>query len=155
MKQYFKSFANKSNSQEHPFLHSLQYDPKEVSFNKLNFFGFRLADDKNALMLSTTIIFAFLCSHYGFLYYFEMLSFLSSNNTPGRVSPYQISSSFDMYFKQNSKNHNFQFFIHFLELLWSKTWNQFPAEVIPWSPMFLDVLAVFHVAWKNQESCEF
>ena len=97
VKQYLKSFANKSNSQEHHFLHSLQYDPQEVSFNKLNFFHFRLADDKNDLMLST-IIFAFLCSHYGFLYYFEMLSFLSSNNTPGRVFPYQISSLFDMYF---------------------------------------------------------
>ena len=28
------------------------------------------------------------------------------------------------------------------------------AELITWSPMFLDFRTVFHIFWKNQESCE-
>ena len=47
MEQYFKSLANKSNSQESPFLHLLQYNPKEVRvLTELLFFSFGLADQK-------------------------------------------------------------------------------------------------------------
>ena len=45
---------------------------------------------KNPLMQPATYVFVFLRSHNEFLYYFEMLSFLSSNNTPGRIYPCQI-----------------------------------------------------------------
>ena len=57
-----------------------QYDPKEVRvLTNLIFFSFGLADDQ--------ISFNAACNNYGFLYYFEMLSFLSSANTPARASP--------------------------------------------------------------------
>ena len=39
-------------------------------------------------------------------------------------------------------------------LLRSKFWNHFHAEIIPWSPIFLDFLTVLYMVWKNQESCE-
>ena len=43
----------------------------------------------------------------------------------------------------------------FLEnLLQSKFWNHFQAEIIPSSLLFFYFLAVFHMVWKNQESCE-
>ena len=43
----------------------------------------------------------------------------------------------------------------FLEnLLQNKFWNHFHAEIIPWSPMFLDFLTTFHMVWKNQQSFE-
>ena len=42
----------------------------------------------------------------------------------------------------------------FLEnLLWSKFWNHFQAEMFPRAP-FLDFLVVFHLVWKNQENWE-
>ena len=102
VEQYFKSLASKSNSRTSrtPFMDFLEYDPKEVRvLINFFFFSFRLADDKNPLMLPVRIFFAFLHSHSGFFYYFEMLSFFSSNNTPERVSSCQISSLLDMYFK--------------------------------------------------------
>ena len=47
------------------------------------------------------------------------------------------------------------FFFFFVEnLLWSKFSNYFQAEIILWSPMFLDFLTAFYTAQKNQESCE-
>ena len=39
-------------------------------------------------------------------------------------------------------------------LLQSKFSNYFQAEIIPWSPMFLDFLTAFHMVLMNQESCE-
>ena len=39
-------------------------------------------------------------------------------------------------------------------LLQSKFWNHFQAEIIPCSLMFLDFLTVFHMVWKNQGSCK-
>ena len=39
-------------------------------------------------------------------------------------------------------------------LLKSKFWNHFQAEIIHWNPMFFNFLAIFHMFWKNQESCE-
>ena len=39
-------------------------------------------------------------------------------------------------------------------LLQSKLNNYFQAEIIPWSPMFLDFLTEFHMVYKNQGSCE-
>ena len=52
------------------------------------------------------------------------------------------------------KTMNFGFSAIFCNLLWSKFWNHFQAEIIPWSPMFLNFLTVFHMVWKSQESCE-
>ena len=46
---------------------------------------------------------------------------------------------------------------HFSAIFWnwlcSKFWNHFQAKIIPWNPMFWDFLKVFHIIWKNQESC--
>ena len=39
-------------------------------------------------------------------------------------------------------------------LLCSKFWNYFPAEIIPRSPPIIDFLIAFHMVWKNQESWE-
>ena len=39
-------------------------------------------------------------------------------------------------------------------LLQSKFWNRFKAEVIPWSPILLHFLTAFCMVSKNQESCE-
>ena len=52
------------------------------------------------------------------------------------------------------KTINFHFSTIFLNLLWSKFWNHFQEEIVLWNPMFLDFLKVFHMVWKNQESCE-
>ena len=52
------------------------------------------------------------------------------------------------------KTINFSFSAIFCNLLGSKSWKHFQAEISPWSPMFLDFLTVFHMVWKNQESCE-
>ena len=109
---------------------------------------------KSPLMQPATIYFWIFCSHYGFLYYFEMISFLSSNNTPARASPGNRSSWLEMYFKWNKALKTIKFFSStiFWNLLWSKFWNIFQAEIIPWNPMFLDFLTVFYMVWKNQES---
>ena len=59
---------------------SVYYNHKEVRvLTNLFFFSFRLADDQKSFNAA--------CNNYGFLYYFEILSFLSSNNTPARASP--------------------------------------------------------------------
>ena len=43
----------------------------------------------------------------------------------------------------------------FLEnFLWSQFGNHFQVEITPQSPLFFYFLTVFHVVWKNQESCE-
>ena len=43
----------------------------------------------------------------------------------------------------------------FLEnLLLSKFWNHFQAEIIPWSPIFLDFLWASSKVWKNEKSCQ-
>ena len=52
------------------------------------------------------------------------------------------------------KTINFCFSVIFWNLLWSKFWNHFQAEIIPWNPMFLHFLTVFHMVWKNKESYE-
>ena len=49
---------------------------------------------------------------------------------------------------------NFSFSSIFCNLLWRKFWNHLQAEIIPWSPMFLDFLPVLHMVWKSQENCE-
>ena len=85
-----------------------------------------------------------------------MLSFLSSNNTPGRVSPvkYHLCSICTSNKNKTLKTINFSFPGIFSNLLWSKFWNHFQVEIIPWSLMFLDFLTVFHMVWKSQENCE-
>ena len=56
--QYFKSLANKSNSQESPFLHFLQFDPKEVRvLTNIIFFSFGLADDQKPFNVACNNIF--------------------------------------------------------------------------------------------------
>ena len=60
VEQYYKSLANKSNSQESPFLHFLQYDPKEVRvLTDLIFFSFGLADDQKSFNATCNIFFFF------------------------------------------------------------------------------------------------
>ena len=102
VKQYFKSLAKKSNPQEPPFLHiffSAYIILRKWEF-LLNFFSFRLADDEKSFNAACkNIILHFFAAIMDFFILFEMLSFLSSNNTPGRVSPCQIQSLLDMYFK--------------------------------------------------------
>ena len=56
--QYFKSLANKSNSQESPFLHFLQFDPKEVRvLTNIIFFSFGLVDDQKPFNVACSNIF--------------------------------------------------------------------------------------------------
>ena len=85
-----------------------------------------------------------------------MLSFLSSNNTPGKVFPIKYHLCWICTSNKNKtlKIDNFGFSVIFCNLLRSKFWNLFQAEIIPWSPMFLDFQTVFHMVWKSQESCE-
>ena len=94
-------------------------------------------------------------SHYGLLY-FEMLNFLSSNNAPTEfpLIKYHLCSICTSNKNKTLKTINFVFSAIFCNLLWSKFWNHFQAEIIPWSPMFLHFLTVFHMVWKRQESCE-
>ena len=84
------SLENKRNSLEPPILAcSSVWSWRSESFDKLNFLSFGLADDQKSFNAACNSIFLhFLSSHYGFLHYFEMFSFLSSNNTPGRVHIY-------------------------------------------------------------------
>ena len=90
----------------------------KLTVSNLMFFSFGLADDQKSFNAACNNIFlAFLSSHYGFLHYFELFSFLSSYITQGRNPPCQTSSSLDMYFqlKYSSKNHKIKFFNHFVE----------------------------------------
>ena len=95
-----------------------------------------------------------MCSHYGFLY-FEMSSFLSSNNTPGRVSPSKILSLLNKRWKSEfhvwlvSRSPKFGCFLE--NVLWSYFGNHFQTEIVPESPLFFYFLRVFHMVWKNQE----
>ena len=97
-------------------------------------------------------------NHYGFLYFEMLVSFLFSNNTPRRVSP--LSNIIFVWYvlqtiiNKTLKTINFRFSVIFCNLLWIKFWSHFQAEIIPWSPMFLDFLTVFHMVRTNQESCE-
>ena len=99
MEQYFKSLANKRNSQEPPFLRFLQYDPKQVRVLTDLFFLVLDQQIKNPLMQHATIYFCIFVQPLWISYYFEMLkSFLSSNNTPARAYPCNISW-LEMHFK--------------------------------------------------------
>ena len=81
------------------FLHFPQYDPEEVRvLANLFFLLFDYQIIKNPLMLPA-YIFAFFSRHFRFLHYFQMFSFLASNNPSERVSFCRISSLLDMYFK--------------------------------------------------------
>ena len=42
----------------------------------------------------------------------------------------------------------------FCNLLWSKFWNHFQAEIILSSPLLFYFLKAFYMVWKCQESCE-
>ena len=88
--------------------------------------------------------------------YFETLSFISSNNTPGRVPPvkYHLCWICDSNKNKTLKTTNFCFSAILCNLLCSRFWNHSQAEISPWSPMFLNFLKVFHMLWKNQESYE-
>ena len=110
---------------------------------------------KNPSMQLQQYNFAFLHSHYGLLY-FEMLNFLSSNNTPREfpLAKCHLCSICTSNKNKTLKTINFVFSAIFCNLLWSKFWNHFQAEIIPWSPLFWDFLTVFHMVWKHQESCE-
>ena len=69
-------------------LYFLQYDHKKVRvLTNLIFFSFGLVDDQKSFNAACKNVFLqFLSSHYEFLNYFEMFSFLSAYN-PGRVPP--------------------------------------------------------------------
>ena len=64
--QHFKSIANKSNSQELPFLYFLQYDPKEVRVlkkkKKFFFWIFWLADYQKSFNAVCNNIFLHICA---------------------------------------------------------------------------------------------
>ena len=101
-------------------------------------FSFGLAEIKNPLMLPATIYFWIL-----------MFSFLSSNNTPIKYYLCWICTSNK---DKALKTIKFSFSAFLWNLLRSKFWNHFQAEIIPWSPIFLDYFPiVFHMVWKNQE----
>ena len=103
---------------------------KKWEFWQTYFFSFGLEDDQKSFIYGRLQqhIFAFLNNHYGFPSYFEMLSYLAFNNIPRKVS--------------------------LCNLLCSKFWTYFQAEMIPKNLMFLDFLTVFLMVWKNQESCD-
>ena len=42
----------------------------------------------------------------------------------------------------------------FENLLLRKFWKHFQAEIIPWSPIFLDFLLASSKVWKNEDSCQ-
>ena len=70
----------------------LHYGLAEVRvLTNLIYFSFGLADDQKSFNAA--------CNHYELYDYCKMISFLSSNNTLGRVSTFQISSLLDVYFK--------------------------------------------------------
>ena len=93
MEQYFKSLASKSNSQESPFLHFFfsTYNPKVVTvFTKLIFLVLGLQMIKNHLKEQATVLIRIFAQPIWislFLFFFFILkTFISSSNTPGRVS---------------------------------------------------------------------
>ena len=99
--------CKKSNSQEPPFLHFFYlfvfsiYNPKVLANLISLVLGLQMI--KNPLMQPAAILFCIFAHPLWislFLNFFFILkSFLSSNNTPGRVSSGQIPSLLDMYFK--------------------------------------------------------
>ena len=72
-----------------------------------------------------------------------MFSFLSSNSTPGRGSTFQISSLLECTSNKNKalKTIKFSFSAILWNLLWSKFWNHFQAEIIHW--IFFEILIFF------------
>ena len=101
----FKSLAKKSNSEEPRFLHFFSiYNPKEVTvlINLISLvLGLRMI--KNLLMHPATVLYCIFAQPLWIslflIFFFIFKNFLSSNNTPGRVSCCQISSLLDLYFK--------------------------------------------------------
>ena len=105
VEQHFKSLANKSSSKNpNSCIFFSIYNPKEVTVLKnliSLFLDFQMV--KNPLMQSATIFFCIFAQplwiSFFLNFFFILKSFISSNNTPGRVSSCQISSLLDMYFK--------------------------------------------------------
>ena len=62
MEQYFESLANKCNSQEHPFLYFLEYDPKEMRVLTNLIFSFGLADDQKSFNGTCNYVFLHFCT---------------------------------------------------------------------------------------------
>ena len=102
-----KSLASKSNSQESPFLHFFffsTYNRKVVTvLTKSISLVLGLQMIKNHLKEQATVLICIFAQPIWislFLFFFFILkTFISSSNTPGRVSSCQISSLLDMYFK--------------------------------------------------------
>ena len=99
VKQYFKSLNDKINSLEPtiPVISSV-WSLQVTLLTNVIYFSFGLSDDQKSFNAACShILFPFLSSHYGFLDYCKMFSFLSFNNTLGRAPTCQILSLIDIY----------------------------------------------------------
>ena len=111
MEQYFKSLANKRNSQEPPFLRFLQYDPKQVRVLTDLFFLVLGQQIKNPLMQHATIYFCIFVQPLWISYYFKILKGffllmpLQQELTPVIYLDWKCTSN-----KKSSKKHKIPFY---------------------------------------------